>query len=320
MRLKFDRSGAPPQDATDIVVDPPSHYYWLDFVREESADWAETVARELGHQVYDAHITDSLNVEHPSFYDSTDQYEMIVLRGLSPESGADGFDTRPTCFFLFPGALVTVRPRDSVSVPRIAEKLRTGGVRVPRSPESLFHSVANTIVDRFMALRGPLVEQFAEWQRRLLDPNDPFDEWRTIVLHRVELRRLETLCEEQRQAVDAWREGTPHEIDSSLGVRISDLIEHIDRVSADVRQIQSETEATVQIHFSAVAHRTNEIMRVLTVLAAVFLPLSFLAGLFGMNFENMPELKWKYSYFVALGGMALTAVGLLVYFRKRRWI
>ena len=83
---------------------------------------------------------------------------------------------------------------------------------------------------------------------------------------------------------------------------------------------QSEVESLVQLHFSAVAHRTNEIMRVLTVVSAIFLPLSFVAGVFGMNFEIMPGLKHPYGYFIALGGMAVVAVGLLVLFRVRRWI
>jgi len=73
------------------------------------------------------------------------------------------------------------------------------------------------------------------------------------------------------------------------------------------------------LHFSAVAHRTNEIMRVLTVLSAIFLPLGLVAGIFGMNFEYMPELKMHNAYFFALGGMVTLAVVLLIIFRVKRW-
>ena len=76
----------------------------------------------------------------------------------------------------------------------------------------------------------------------------------------------------------------------------------------------------MQLHFSAMAHRTNEIMRVLTVLSAIFLPLSLVAGIFGMNFEYMPELKIHYAYYFALGGMVSLAVVLLILFRTKRWI
>jgi Mg2+ and Co2+ transporter CorA len=81
-----------------------------------------------------------------------------------------------------------------------------------------------------------------------------------------------------------------------------------------------EAEALIQMHFSAVAHRTNEIMRILTLLSAIFLPLSLIAGIFGMNFEYMPELKYHYSYFIVLGGMITLAVVLLVLFKIKRWL
>lgn len=103
-------------------------------------------------------------------------------------------------------------------------------------------------------------------------------------------------------------------------MRFNDLVEHVQRVQKFAIDQKHEAEALVQMHFSAVAHRTNEIMRVLTVLSAIFLPLSFLAGIFGMNFEYMPELKIHYAYYFALGGMLSIAIALLVLFRKKRWI
>ncbi|HSH28987.1 MAG TPA: CorA family divalent cation transporter, partial [Thiohalobacter sp.] len=82
----------------------------------------------------------------------------------------------------------------------------------------------------------------------------------------------------------------------------------------------NEVEALVQLHFSAVAHRTNEIVRVLTVISAIFLPLTVIVGVFGMNFDYMPELAWRYSYFIVLGAMAALAIGLLALFRVKKWI
>ena len=76
----------------------------------------------------------------------------------------------------------------------------------------------------------------------------------------------------------------------------------------------------MQVNFSAVAHRTNEVMRMLTVVSAIFLPLTLVAGIFGMNFEYMPELKWKYAYFVVLSVMVLAGCVLLWLFRRRRWL
>jgi len=76
----------------------------------------------------------------------------------------------------------------------------------------------------------------------------------------------------------------------------------------------------IQLHFSAVAHRTNEVVRVLTVVSAIFLPLTLIAGIFGMNFQNMPELHTHYGYYASLGGMLVLAVVLLGVFRWKRYI
>jgi len=153
-----------------------------------------------------------------------------------------------------------------------------------------------------------------------LDPNNPFDDWMAVMQNTSYLRRLAMLCDEQHDAVIAWREHTDVEFDDHLAVRYTDLIEHIERVMKFANEQKGEVESLVQMHFSAVAHRTNEIVRVLTVISAIFLPLTLVAGIFGMNFEYMPELKLHNAYFIALAGMISAAIGMLLLFKKKHWI
>ena len=117
-----------------------------------------------------------------------------------------------------------------------------------------------------------------------------------------------------------WQEDTDTEFDDHMAVRYNDLVEHVQRVLKFSAYQKQESEALVQMHFSAVAHRTNEIMRILTLLSAIFLPLGLVAGIFGMNFEYMPELKMRYAYFFVLGGMVSLAAVLLILFRIKRWL
>ncbi|MCA8959670.1 MAG: magnesium transporter CorA family protein [Planctomycetes bacterium] len=318
--LRFDGHGSPPVPITDNVERPTEGgYLWLDFVRDEDENWAERVAETVGLQMFEAHVTDSLNADHPSYADITDLYEMLIFRGLVGDE-TRVTTTRPTALFLAPGLLITVRHRDAVSPRALHERLITGRTRIPRRPIGLFHALLSAMVDRYLAHRAPLSEDIEDRQRRLLDESDPFNDWQELMLQRVQVRRLETACEEQLEAIEAWREGTNFEIDQSLEIRFNDLVEHIGRVSGHAQQVQHEVEAVVQIHFSALAHRTNEIMRVLTVMAGVFMPLTFIAGIFGMNFDHMPELHTRYGYFIALAVMGLIAVLLLWYFRRRRWL
>ena len=299
---------------------PAQGFIWLDIVRDGDSDWPQAAEKLTGASIHERHIKDSLNLAHPSFYDGTQDYEMLIFRGLSPAGQQSDFKTRPAVFFLFDRLLVTIRPEDSVSVAKIKPRLLNKSVRIPRRPAGLMHLLMTIMVDRYLALREPMIQRFDNWRRDLLDPKNPFEDWMTILDYTSDLRKLEHLCEEQAQALAAWQEETATEFDDHLAVRYRDLVEHIQRVLNFATLQKQESEALVQLHFSAVAHRTNEIMRVLTVLSAIFLPLSLVAGIFGMNFEYMPELKMHYAYYFALGGMLTLAVVLLVLFRIRRWI
>lgn len=298
---------------------PANGFVWLDFVREDSSDWALAVGRLAGVTIHERHVQDSLNAQHPSFSDSTTHYEMVVFRGLSPTGSTGQFATRPTAFFLFDNLLVTIRPRDSVSIHQVRERLLTEDGRIPTRPVGVMHLVLSAQVDRFLQMREPMTEKLEKWRHDLLDPKNPFDDWMTLMDYSSQLRRMTMVFEEQADAVTMWREGTDVELDDHLMVRINDLLEHIRRVARFTTAHQGDVEALVSLHFSAVAHRTNEIMRVLTVLSAIFLPLTLVAGIFGMNFDNMPELRYQYSYFVVLGAMVTIAIGMLAAFRRNHW-
>jgi Mg2+ and Co2+ transporter CorA len=103
-------------------------------------------------------------------------------------------------------------------------------------------------------------------------------------------------------------------------VRSRDVLEHIERVLSHVRRLEQSAETAVQMHFSALGHRTNDIMRTLTVLTAIFLPLNLITGFFGMNFDALPLIHSATGVWVALLVMAVVGVGLLSYFRRKRYL
>ncbi|MDX1594602.1 MAG: magnesium transporter CorA family protein [Gammaproteobacteria bacterium] len=299
---------------------PQGGFVWLDVDRAGDAEWRATVERLAGITLYEQHYRDLENVQHPSHYDGTADYEVLLFRSLAPEQGGEAFPTRCLGLLLTPRVLVTVHEPDSVSIATVRERVASGTGRIPLRPVGLMHLILNTVVDRFLARRDPLAGQLAEWREALLDPKNPFDDWLALLQFGSQLRQLATLCEEQSDALGRWEEDTGTEIDEFLAVRLRDLHEHIERVRSFAAGRQADSESLVQLHFSAVAHRTNEIMRVLTVVSAIFLPLSLVAGIFGMNFEYMPELKWPGAYFVALTGMASLGLGLLALFRRKHWV
>ena len=154
--------------------------------------------------------------------------------------------------------------------------------------------------------------------------------WQVLLDSRNALNMLEDTCEDQRSALQEWIDALdewPEETDKQarrerelLRVRSRDALEHVERVLGHVRRLEQSAETAVQMHFSALGHRTNDIMRTLTVLTAIFLPLNLIAGIFGMNFEFIPLLHQSNGFWIAMVLMMLTAVGLVIFFWRKRYL
>lgn len=259
-------------------------------------------------------------------------------------------DTSPVGFVVLDRVLLTVHPNDhplrdtyagrllaangnqahSTATPGAPDARSTGARGVPANPADLMLRIVNQMVDAYLALRRSLSQQLDHWQAELLNPKTRFNNWNALLSARLSLHHLDEICEDQRAAIQDWIEAlkswpehdellNKHQRDL-LQVRSRDVLEHIERVLHHVQRLEQNAETTVQMHFNAQSHRTNEIMRTLTVLTAIFLPLNLIAGIFGMNFEFIPLLHMSSGFWWAMLSMGLTAAGLVVFFWRKRYL
>ncbi|RQO81610.1 magnesium transporter CorA family protein [Acidovorax sp. FJL06] len=256
-------------------------------------------------------------------------------------------DTSPVGFAVFDQLLLTVHPTDcavhdayaarllaalpaSPSSPTEGRSSPVPGARVPTSPADLMLRVVNLMVDGYLDLRRELTRQLDHWQTELLKPRARYVNWTSLLEARLSLHMLDEICEDQRTAVQDWIDAletwalpdTPtglRELDL-LKVRSRDVLEHIERVVHHVRRLEQSTETAVQMHFSVQSNRTNDIMRTLTALTAVFLPLNLIAGIFGMNFEFIPLIHKADGFWWALGSMVFIALALVLLFWRKRYL
>ncbi len=222
---------------------------------------------------------------------------------------------------------------DAVAQETVLRDQRAGplaAARLPTSPADLMLRVVNLIVDNYLDLRRELSRQLDHWQIELLRPRARPINWTALLEARVSLHQLDELCEDQRTAVQDWidaMEGWPQPATAAgerdielLKVRSRDVLEHIERVVHHVRRMEQTAETAVQMHFSLQSNRTNDIMRTLTVLTAVFLPLNLIAGIFGMNFEFIPFVHQKGGFWWAMGAMVFIALSLTMLFWRKRYL
>ena len=254
-------------------------------------------------------------------------------------------DTSPVGFAVFDRVLLSVHPADCAVREAYASRLlastlpaaqategadlRSAGARgVPDNPADMMLRIVSQMVDSYLDLRRELSRQLDHWQAELLNPKTRFNRWDALLQARMALHHLEALCDDQRTAVQAWTDSLDNwgiGKDSAalselelLKIRSRDVLEHIERVVQHVRRLEHNTETAVQMHFNVQSNRTNDIMRTLTALTAIFLPLNLIAAVFGMNFEFMPWLHQASGFWWTLGGMGLVATSMgLVFWRKR---
>ncbi len=321
-----------------------------------AAELQQSLQRWTGGQLVDLHVSDLLNNQLPSHFDYTSWYDLMVFRRLAAGAGSaelfvdeargtmasarkalQSIDTSPVGFAVFDRVLITVHPTDCAVRDYFAQRLASlstagdprGAARLPTSPADLMLRMVNHMVDGYLDLRRLLTRQLGYLQQQLLDPRSRFDDWGILLDSRNALHLLEDICEDQRSAVQEWIDALdewPAEPQPEkqrerelLRVRSRDVLEHVERVLSHVRRLEQSAEAAVQMHFSALGHRTNDIMRTLTVLTAIFLPLNLITGFFGMNFDGLPLIHSSSGVWIALGMMAAVGFGLWWLFRSKRY-
>ncbi len=313
-----------------------------------------------GTQLVDLHVTDLLNKQLPSQYDYTSQYDILVFRRLAagqaeinlPKSGEPPnmrlkrsgppvlkrIDTSPVGFAVFDQVLLTVHPTDCAVRDAYAARLlnatsaesRASGVKLPASPADLMLRVINMMVDGYLELRRELTQQLDHWQTELINPAARFNNWGAIMEARMAMHQLDEICEDQRAALQDWIDSveTWPDVDTPvtqrerdlLKVRSRDVLEHIERVLHHVRRLEQNAETAVQMHFSAQSHRTNDIMRTLTAVTTIFLPLNLITGFFGMNFEFMPIIHSVSGFWWTFGLMVTLVVVVVTLFWRKRYL
>lgn len=290
---------------------------WLDLRRDEP-DCEVRIVEELGFRPHDRHLSDLRNVAHPPYFDGTDEYDLLVVRALDPTTPAEEPQTRAIAFLITNTVLVTVRASADDTFDPVLERGAPGDV-APESIGELVYLLLDNVAERLLELRDPLTEKLNVWQERLLDPMDPFNDWQVLMRVRSRMRWLGGRMAMQREAVDQWRAHTVLKLGPDIAIRLNDIDEHIARVEHHVGVIQGDIDSLVQVHFAASSQKTNQIMQLLAVLSAVFLPLNLIAGIFGMNFQDMPLLHLAWGGSVAIILMISMGAGLLFWFRSRRW-
>ena len=296
---------------------------WVDLLGERPEQVEE--ARRLMLEVFHFHpltVEDCIETKNQPKVEPFPDYFYFIVHGIKPgETGPGNFITKELDGFLGTNYLVTFHTERFRSIKGVKQQIRTSPFACQRGSAYLLHQILDNIVDLYM----PIVDAFDAEINELEDRVFLMRKSDNVILEEImDLRRsvarMRRISARQLEVLYRMSHGEFPQIPENVLPFFRDVHDHLLRISDLSENYRDLVGSLFDIHFSVVANRTNDVMKTLAVLSAIILPLSLIAGIYGMNFEYMPELKSPIGYFATLGVMAIVAIILLIYFWRRGWI
>lgn len=248
-------------------------------------------------------------------------YLYFIVHGVRADTSADRFVTIELDAFLGPNYVITYHHDMFRSINNVKKLLSTTPIACQRGPAFLLHQILDQIVDFYQPVLDDFDERIAKLEDDIFTMSRPN---KAILEEIMDLKRgvlrLRRISSRQMEVILRTSRGEFALIPAPLLPFYRDIHDHIIRVTDLAESYRDLISGALDAYMSVVGNRMNEIMKVLTIFSAIMLPLTFIAGVYGMNFENMPELATRFGYFVVLALMFVVALIMLGLFWLRGWI
>lgn len=275
---------------------------------------------ELGN-IFKLHplvLEDILNTsQRPKMQDYGD-YLYIVLRSFTGTGEAE-LNSEQISIVLGRNFVLSFREKESTIFQPVKERLSCDVGRIRKAgADYLAHALIDNIVDNYFLVLESLEEKIEFLEDDLVRRTTPATLQAINKLKR-ELIFLRKSLWPLREAISTLERSDSQLISESTGIYFRDIYDHVIAVIDSVETFRDMLSNMLDIYLSAASNKLNEVMKVLTIIATLFMPLTFVAGIYGMNFKYMPELEWRWGYFIILGIMLLIALLMVFYFKRKRW-
>ena len=250
-------------------------------------------------------------------------YHFMVLKSFRMRDG--GLEVEQISFFLSGNFVITLQEIPGDSFEAVRERIRRGKGNIRKSgPDYLAYALIDALIDEFFPVLEAYGERIEELEDEVIRRPTP-ETLRQVHGIKRELLILRRSAWPEREVINALQREEAHLIQPGTKVFLRDCYDHTVQVIDMIETYRDLASGLLDAYLSSASNRLNEVMKVLTVISTIFIPLNFIAGVYGMNFHhetspfNMPELDWYWGYPYALGMMLAVALGLVVYFRRKRW-
>ena len=300
------------------LLDDENNLVWVDFEAPTLNDQKILADVFKFHYltIEDAHETRN----HPKV-EAFPDYLFFIVHGVKNESNSFNFLTKELDGYLGKNYVVTFHHEKFRSIDAVKRQIRSTPYLCTRGADYLLHQILDQIVDLYIPVVDDFDDSISKIEERIFrlqkTDNSVLEE---IMDLRRNVNRLIRISTKQLNVLYRLAHGEFPLINENILPFYRDVYDHLQRVSDLAENYRDLVGGLFDIHFSIVSNKTNDIIKFLTIFSAIILPLSLIAGIYGMNFENMPELKTKNGYYVTIAFMIFVAVALLFYFWRKGWI
>jgi magnesium transporter len=306
-------------DAVAGLMPPPEKksVTWIHIDGLQNVQLLEGLGSAFG--LHPLTLEDILNTEQRPKSEDHGDYLYIVLK-LIHGTGDAAPVPEQVSLVLGPNWLISLQEKEGKLLDPIRERLRNEKSRLRRGgADTLAHALLDAIVDGYFVILDEFGEKIEGVEEALIGHPSP-PTLRAIQALKREIIFLRKSVWPLREMVGSLGRSDSPLIGATSVIYFRDIYDHTVQVIDTIETYRDMLSGMLDIYLSSISNRMNEIMKVLTIIATVFMPLTFLAGVYGMNFKYMPELEWPWAYFALWGVMLAIAIVMLLYFRRKKWL
>ena len=314
---EYQEEEVPSPEDCFIFKDKPT-VTWINIDGLRKIDVIEKIGKNFGfHPLV---LEDIVNTfQRPKMEDFGD-YIFLVLKMLVYDDHRKKIAVEQVSLILGEGYVISFQEKIGDIFDPIRKRLREGKGRIRKSgADYLVYALIDALVDSYFTILENLGDRIEDLEEDLLSHPDP-ESLQTVHKLKKELLLLKKSVWPMREVISGLERGDSQLISDSTGIYFRDVYDHTIQVIDTVETYRDVASGMVDTYLSSLSNRMNEVMKVLTIIATIFIPLTFIAGVYGMNFQYMPELKWHWGYPAVLGMMFLVFLGMLAYFRRKKWL
>jgi magnesium transporter len=291
---------------------------WIDIIGLHETDIIDQIGKMF--DIHSLTLEDILNTDQRPKVDFFENYVYMVTKMITYNQNDNRIEYEQISLIFGKGFVISFQEREGDLFNPIRERLQSAKGRIRgMGADYLAYSLLDVIVDNYFLIMEKMGEVIEEYEENLV--LNPRAEWLNEVYSlKREILILRRSVWPLREVITKLERDESNLIDEKTGIYIRDLYDHTIQVIESIEIYRDMISGLLDLYLSSVSNRMNQVMKMLTIIATIFIPLTFVVGVYGMNFDYMPELRWKYGYFLIWGIMISLGVGMFITFKRRKWL